>query len=213
MADNESTSGVTVLAHPGVDDATQRDVPVYDGAVTGGMHNPNRGVVDQSADVDFPRGDLAGEQYDTDEDVMLPRLEDREPLLWRRQYLVLPGPENYGMTDPTNDMFTHALGQGYRPIGDVRLESEENHPDGLHKILTFVVEVKPTKGDDDLQNTVAQVRAERADRVSRGLEDRKRSDAARRTSPEGPNDEQPATPKAEDKPAARKSDKNDKGGK
>lgn len=136
----DKTENATVLRHVGVDDAAQGQVEVLSPVTEQGYRRDQSGSVEQV-------GEVAGNLYPPEDDPMAETLKDRETVPFRKQYVVAPAPGgNYGITDCSADICTDALNMGYRPAGPARIEGSQNHPDGLNKIITWVVPVKPVGG-------------------------------------------------------------------
>lgn len=148
--------GGELLAHPGTDDATQRRIHP-DGAPASARARHARRGGHQSGGVDVVNDEVAGRQYDTELDPMRPYLDGVDEEVYRKQYILLPSAEGFVTTDCTNDVVYSALNQGFRPVGDARLDGAVDHPDGLHKIVTWVVPVQSAREVD--ADTVTDVKA------------------------------------------------------
>lgn len=142
MAEDKNTETATVLRHVGVDDAAQGEVKLVEPVTP----QRGRGTADQKAN-SVAEVEIAGSAFPPKDDPMRESLQGRETIPFRKQYVLGPNPTgNFGMTDCSTDIAFEALKMGYRPVGDAEIDDAQNHPDGVSKIVTWSIPVKPVVG-------------------------------------------------------------------
>jgi hypothetical protein len=140
--DKDRTPGSeTVLSHQGIDDKWQIEVEVVPPLDPSLQRKPGSG------DVKVIGGDVQGALYPWEEDPMYEALKDTETFQYRKQYIfkaTVAG--EWATTDCSANICDDAIAVGYRPCGDAKIEDAKDHPNGVSKIVTWVVPVKATGG-------------------------------------------------------------------